>query len=61
MWKAYKIAEQSMCHLNRVAGGLMRKHGAHAGTDITGFGILGHAENLAVAQPRPLQIRIELL
>jgi selenide,water dikinase len=36
----------SMATLNRNAGSIMVKHNAHAGTDVTGFGILGHAQNL---------------
>jgi len=28
----------------------MHKHGAHGATDVTGFGIIGHASNLASAQ-----------
>ncbi len=36
----------SMARLNRHGGALMLKHHAHAGTDVTGFGILGHAQNL---------------
>lgn len=36
----------SMATLNRNAGSIMVKHNAHAGTDVTGFGLLGHAQNL---------------
>ena len=36
----------SMARLNRNAGSIMVRHNAHAGTDVTGFGILGHAQNL---------------
>jgi selenide,water dikinase len=36
----------SMARLNRNAGSIMVEHRAHAGTDVTGFGILGHAQNL---------------
>lgn len=34
----------------RLAAGLMHTFNAHAATDITGFGILGHAQNLAKQQ-----------
>jgi selenide,water dikinase len=34
---------QSMTTLNRRAAELMQETGVHAGTDITGFGLLGHA------------------
>ena len=42
----------NMARLNRTAAGLMHTFNAHAATDITGFGILGHAQNLA-KQQRP--------
>ena len=40
-------AIESMGRLNRNAAKLMLKYGAHAATDVTGFGILGHAQNLS--------------
>ena len=40
---------------------LMRKHKAHGCTDVTGFGILGHAENLAKAQKREVMMVIDKL
>ena len=36
----------SMARLNRNAGSIMVGHRATAGTDVTGFGVLGHAQNL---------------
>lgn len=39
-----------MSTLNRKAAALMRKYDAHCSTDVTGFGILGHAKYLAQAQ-----------
>ncbi|ODM87923.1 Selenide, water dikinase [Orchesella cincta] len=44
--KAYNRAMDSMARLNRTAAILMHKYNAHAATDVTGFGILGHAQNL---------------
>ncbi len=41
------VAIQSMAMLNRTAAELMIKHGAHAATDITGYGLLGHAYEMA--------------
>ena len=42
-------ATRLMKALNRDAGEAMQRHGAHAATDITGFGLLGHLRNLANA------------
>ena len=39
-------AVRSMSKLNRLAASIMTKHNAHAATDVTGFGILGHTQNL---------------
>jgi len=40
--EAVKACEASMSTLNRTAAELMVKHGAHACTDVTGFGLPGH-------------------
>lgn len=40
-----------MSTLNMYAASLMKKYHAHGATDITGFGLLGHAKNLVEAQP----------
>ncbi len=42
-------AIESMVALNDVAGSLLWKHHAHACTDITGFGLAGHAAEMAAA------------
>ncbi|XP_041129760.1 selenide, water dikinase 1-like [Polyodon spathula] len=47
---AYQEAMYNMAMLNRTAAALMHTFNAHAATDITGFGILGHAQNLAQQQ-----------
>ncbi|KAK7194035.1 selenophosphate synthetase [Novymonas esmeraldas] len=46
----YNTATDSMRRLNREGARMMRKHGAHGATDVTGFGILGHANNFGAAQ-----------
>jgi len=46
----YRDACISMATLNKVGAEAMQKFNAHGGTDITGFGVLGHAENLCKAQ-----------
>lgn len=42
-----KAAVASMTSLNRIAGEEMVRFGAHAATDITGFGLGGHAYEMA--------------
>lgn len=51
----------SMSRLNRHGGSLMRKHHAHAGTDVTGFGLLGHAQNLMDNQEEEVGMEIHTL
>jgi selenide,water dikinase len=51
----------SMVRLNRNGARLLLKHGAHACTDVTGFGILGHAQNLSENQVEPVAIEIHTL
>jgi len=48
--KAYQRAMFSMARLNRTAARLMHKYNAHGATDVTGYGLLGHANNLAKIQ-----------
>ncbi len=45
----YRAAVTSMTTTNAAAAVTARKHGAHAATDITGFGLLGHLRQLAIA------------
>jgi selenide,water dikinase len=60
--EAYEYAMFSMSRLNRIAAELMKKHGAHGATDVTGFGLLGHARNLAQHQhAKNLVFRIHTL
>lgn len=47
--------------LSYVGARLMRKYKAHACTDVTGFGILGHANYLAQAQKNNVKFVIEKL
>ena len=44
-----RVAIASMARLNREASEAMRRAGAHGATDITGFGLAGHARELAEA------------
>ena len=50
-----------MARLNRNAAYLMHKYEAHAATDVTGFGILGHARNLASNQKAEVAFVIHTL
>lgn len=59
--EAYLHAMESMSRLNRVAARLMHKHGAHGATDVTGFGLLGHAGNLAECQQEEVSFLIHTL
>jgi selenide,water dikinase len=54
----YHHAMLSMARLNRTGAALMKKHHAHAATDVTGFGVVGHANNLASNQIEELDIEI---
>lgn len=44
--ETYLAAVKSMAYLNKTAAELMHKYKAHGATDVTGFGLLGHATNL---------------
>jgi len=48
--EAYNKAILSMSRLNKIGAKLLHKYKAHAATDVTGFGLLGHANNLALNQ-----------
>jgi len=58
---AYNTAMHSMARLNRNGARLMIKHQAHGATDVTGFGIIGHAMNLAQNQSAAMDIEIHTL
>lgn len=57
--ESYKQICEQMCRLNINAAILAKKFDAHACTDVTGFGILGHADNLARAQRNKVKFVIE--
>lgn len=50
-----------MAHLNKTGAKLMHRFNAHAATDVTGFGILGHAKNLAANQKEEVSFVLESL
>jgi selenide,water dikinase len=55
------MAVESMATLNLGASSIMKKHGCHGATDITGFGIKGHAENLVAVQEMAVDYNIHSL
>jgi len=59
--RAYEVATDSMARLNKTGAQLMHKYGAHAATDITGFGIMGHGNNLAKNQKAAIKFEIHTL
>lgn len=59
--KAYRNSMMSMARLNRIGAKLMHKYKAGGCTDVTGFGILGHAENLAQNQIKPVSFLLTKL
>lgn len=52
---------EQMCLLNLTAAELMHKYNAHGATDITGFGLLGHAGNLVSFQKEEVNFIIHTL
>ncbi len=52
----YRIVLESMKQLNRMAVPLMHQHGIRCATDITGFGLAGHALKMARASGVTLRI-----
>jgi len=53
---AMSAAIESMLTLNRAAGEVAREFTVHAATDVTGFGLLGHAREMALASKVSLMI-----
>lgn len=53
---AYSSAIESMKQLNNKGSLLMNRYGVQAATDITGFGLLGHAQKMAEASKVSIQI-----
>jgi selenide,water dikinase len=52
---------ETMTALNNVAAEAMVQHGAHAATDITGFGLAGHSYEMASASDVSIEIFFENL
>ena len=54
---AMQEAARSMARLNALAAQVAQQQGAHAATDITGFGLIGHALGLARQSGVTLEVR----
>jgi len=52
-----EAAQHVMARLNRHAAGAMVRAGAHAATDITGYGLVGHASEMADGAGVTLRLR----
>jgi selenide,water dikinase len=53
-----KAAEEVMVLSNRVAAGIATEHGVLAGTDVTGFGLIGHLHNMMSASGCSARLRV---
>ncbi|MBK7876395.1 MAG: selenide, water dikinase SelD [Planctomycetes bacterium] len=58
-WDVMEPAARQMATLNDRAAAAMNAAGAHACTDVTGFGLVGHARNIAKASGVTLRIDLE--
>lgn len=54
-------AIQHMLHSNQAAAQIVQQHQAHACTDITGFGLLGHLHEMMQASQQSVQLQLEAL
>eukprot|EP01103_Thecamoeba_quadrilineata_P001314 TRINITY_DN11165_c0_g1_i1.p1 TRINITY_DN11165_c0_g1~~TRINITY_DN11165_c0_g1_i1.p1 ORF type:complete len:317 (+),score=42.86 TRINITY_DN11165_c0_g1_i1:158-1108(+) len=57
----YEYAIDIMARLNRKGAALMHKYNAHGATDVTGFGLIRHAKNLAANQKENVGFEIHTL
>lgn len=61
MRAAFAKSEILMATLNLLAARLMKRHGARAATDITGFGAFGHSNLLATCQKQHVKFHIHTM
>uniref|UniRef100_A0A7I5EAJ1 Selenide, water dikinase n=1 Tax=Haemonchus contortus TaxID=6289 RepID=A0A7I5EAJ1_HAECO len=59
--RAFQQVTEQMTRLNRNAARMLHNYHAHASTDVTGFGLLGHADNLSRAQKANVRFVIDTL
>jgi selenide,water dikinase len=60
-WKDLEPAARQMATLNDRAAAAMNAVGAHACTDVTGFGLVGHAKNIASASGVTIRFDLDSL
>lgn len=60
-WGVFEEALQTMLQLNDEASRLMRDFGVRAATDVTGFGLAGHAHKMAQASGVTVEIEVSQL
>ncbi len=53
------VVIESMAHLNAAAAEAMQEVGVHAATDITGFGLAGHAREMAFGSGVAIELDLE--
>jgi selenide,water dikinase len=58
---AAAAASRSMATLNRIPAAVARRHGVRAATDVTGFGLCGHAANIARESGVTLELEVAAL
>lgn len=54
--ESVQAAIESMCALNRIASEIALKYDVHSATDVTGFGLLGHAREMAAGSKVSLRL-----
>lgn len=59
--ESYQAAIESMATLNNISAEIMVKYGVKGATDVTGFGLLGHAVKMASASETTIKIYGERL
>lgn len=59
--EAADAAGRSMATLNRIPAAVAHRHGVRAATDVTGFGLAGHAANIARESAVTLELDLDAL
>jgi selenide, water dikinase len=59
--EVYRLALDNMKRLNKAAKDVMQQYGAKGATDITGFGLVGHAMQMAAASNVSFRIDVKSL